>query len=298
MGRARTTRVPRFLLDIVNNSLFGGFLRAKNNFAMCTQKTDCIKKMRERFDEEYQKWEPFDERKPLLKDAIKPPETQKMISIIEGHCPLTQGKLNELGLGSIDEWEMEVQREIADYVANQSTLPPDFEPCWENDPLLRIFVKIHVWGGPTGRSVFVKDGGLKWPVVRSHYKRLVDVCLNPQSSQDEILEAGIIFDFRVDYVGVSFITKHIHFWTQAKRGGNALPIFDRIMAEGFGLTHSWRHVDCYWEGMQQVFDARLGTPWPTDMDSFERQLFKHFKNHPVNQKETNNKLKHNEKNKH
>ena len=171
----------------------------------------------------------------------------------------------------------------ANPVNQQGANEPNYD-CPQDDPLLRIFIKVHVWGGRSGRNIFVREGGLNWAAVRPHYKQLVDVCRNQTqiATPSEIAQAGEAFGNSVKNIGISFITKHIHFWTYVSRGENALPIFDSIMSNRLGIAQQWCHADCYWEGMSILLANNQGyTPWPNSMNSFERQLFKYFREHPT-----------------
>ena len=242
---------------------------------MCNQKQKCIDTMTDRFSSLNLE---FVSGYPSLANEIDESDTKKIITVIDRNVPSAKGKLKADGSVTIDTLERDVKREIAQYAAGPMVGAWAEETCWDNDPLLRIFLTIQAWGGQTGRQIFVQKGGLNWPEVRPRYKRLVDVCTNKKSTIEDIQDAGILFDYHVYGAGISFITKHIHFWTQVVRGEDSLPIFDDIMATGLGVPNNWKHVDCYWEGMQQLWNRHDKDPWPENMESFERQLFKHFIN--------------------
>lgn len=84
------------------------------------------------------------------------------------------------------------------------------------------------------------------------------------------------FDKSVDYLGVSFITKHVRFWLIRTLGNNALPIYDSIMANEVMRLNAVnaKHLAEYWKVMaakakqlgiglvpleRQIFQYSLGT---------------------------------------
>lgn len=90
----------------------------------------------------------------------------------------------------------------------------------ETDELLtKIFIWIQLWGGNSGRSVFVRGQG--WPnnFNINMYKNAVEQ-INNEDFQDALITLNNLYG-----VSTAFSTKHIHFWSNA-----VAPIYDSIIA--------------------------------------------------------------------
>ena len=103
------------------------------------------------------------------------------------------------------------------------------------DDLEEIFHLIQIWGGNSGRGIYVFDkGGFKWEEITSHYQRLVDACLSThdinEASISNLVEIVKEFNKSVKNINVAFITKHTRYWLYRNLELNALPIYDSIMA--------------------------------------------------------------------
>lgn len=89
-----------------------------------------------------------------------------------------------------------------------------------NDHLLtKIFIWIQLWGGNTGRNVFVKGQG--WPnnfVIKTYLEAVSQI-------QNQQYIAALQTLNQMYGVSTAFASKHIHFWS----GGDA-PIYDSIIA--------------------------------------------------------------------
>ena len=94
----------------------------------------------------------------------------------------------------------------------------------KSDSLLtKIFIWIQLWGGNSGRKIFIKSKieGKKWP---DNFKTIIyskAVCQIKQGHYRKALETlNSLYG-----ISTAFSTKHIHFWST----GDA-PIYDSIMA--------------------------------------------------------------------
>lgn len=142
-----------------------------------------------------------------------------------------------------------------------------------NEKLKNIFHLIHVWGGRTGRNVYINNGGFKNNINIDYYKKLVHLCLTYEEDTEENLLTGIVeFDLKSKNIGISFITKHIRFWLYKKLKENTLPIFDSVMS--INLMNSkpkFSNLLSYWKCMKKKSDEER-----ISLMSLERQLFNHF----------------------
>jgi hypothetical protein len=108
------------------------------------------------------------------------------------------------------EWiHIHIHRLIEIYIQN-----PD------EDILKKIFIWIHLWGGITGRNIFVQNGGFEVNYNSEIYQQGVQLII-----EGNYVEASNLLN-NINQLNISFITKHIHFWSN----GNG-PIFDNNISE-------------------------------------------------------------------
>ena len=142
------------------------------------------------------------------------------------------------------------------------------------DNLEEIFHLIQIWGGNSGRGIYVFGEGLNWDEIAPYYQTLVNACLSTQdineASIDKIVEAVKVFNKSVKNINVAFITKHTRYWLYRYLGLNALPIYDSIMANYvMQKTIDIKDLQEYWEVM--IAKAKqLGI----GLVPLERQIFK------------------------
>lgn len=146
---------------------------------------------------------------------------------------------------------------------------------YNNNPdeyLLEIFHLIQIWGGRTGRNVYVMNGGIAHNLNMQAYRNLVDVCINQDSTNEEIYDASYTFYINTNQIGISFITKHVRFWNMRARGNNALPIYDTIMAINIMNTQPrFNNLLHYWNCMiVKALEEGI------NILALERQLFNYF----------------------
>ena len=139
-----------------------------------------------------------------------------------------------------------------------------------------IFHLIQIWGGITGRGVYIFEKPFNWGTIAPHYQSLVDRCLSTRELSDEsinvLLAAINKFNTSVKHMGVSYITKHIRYWLYQSLGNNALPIYDSIMANCVMQKRSaeLRHLSEYWHAMI-IKSKQLNI----SLMALERQIFKY-----------------------
>jgi hypothetical protein len=91
----------------------------------------------------------------------------------------------------------------------------------QSDELLtKIFIWIQLWGGNSGRSVFVRGQGWLQNFNIEAYRDAVQLILNADFQNALTTLNGNIYG-----ISTAFATKHIHFWSNA-----VAPIYDSIIA--------------------------------------------------------------------
>lgn len=150
----------------------------------------------------------------------------------------------------------------------------------------KVFHLVHVWGGITGRNIYVKtDGGFRWEQVDEYYKPFVNVCLSIKGNSYADLEiaykAAVAFNKNVKNIGYSFITKHLHFWGYKNLGKWTFPPHDSVMAENYMKKKYYRHADIipYWKRIYEEAECN-----GLDVSEYERKLFNQYhKIRPIGQ---------------
>ena len=180
-----------------------------------------------------------------------------------------------------------VGEQFLDGIDNMEDLENEIFDCIdhypENNTLERIFYLIQIWGGITGRGIFIKQD-FEWSVFSPAYTKLVDVCRNIEKLDGNTCHTVLsaIQTFRqnlreIGYkgMGIAFITKHTRFWMHRNLPDDMLPIYDstfstHIMACGNATE---RDLPIFWHGMiQKATDENIS------LTALERQLFNHFQN--------------------
>lgn len=147
------------------------------------------------------------------------------------------------------------------------------------DNPLDVFHRIQIWGGLTGRSIYTRDGGFLAESVLPYYNNLLITCLGinelNQLAIHEVFNAIHVFNVNVRNIGISFITKHTRFWLTRSLGGNALPIYDNVMAQNLMGRRNATETNLllYWQRMinkAQYEDITLV--------ALERILFHYYQN--------------------
>ncbi len=151
-----------------------------------------------------------------------------------------------------------------------------------------IFCLIHIWGGNTGRRVFIMNPDPNMTNIIIHYRTFVNTCLAIKTPIDDTLEAGLetahnstitiynslmALHSAVQGLGPSFLTKHARFWLKKNNPRNPLPIYDRtfanhIMGHGPHSSAQFNDIIPFWNGM--INKAQMEN---ISLLSLERQLF-------------------------
>lgn len=143
------------------------------------------------------------------------------------------------------------------------------------DNLEEIFHLIQIWGGNSGRGIYLFGDGFNWEKLKPHYQDLIDACLSmrdiTEETLDVLVEAVSEFNRAVKFINVAFITKHTRYWLCRTLEENALPIYDSIMA-GYVMQRNADIKDLreYWDVMLAK-SKQLGI----GLVPLERQIFKY-----------------------
>ena len=183
-------------------------------------------------------------------------------------------------------------------LANKEIVPKDFFDDFKDDDdienaalqkigeyvdgesIEEIFHLIQVWGGASGRGVYIFGDGFDWNNILPHYSALVHCCLSikdtSQESIDKMVKAVCEFNKSVAHMGVAFITKHTRFWLCRTLCDDTLPIYDSIMADCVMRknTVDHNHLAEYWTVMLAK-SKQLGI----GLKQLERQIFKYAYEH-------------------
>ena len=172
-----------------------------------------------------------------------------------------EDEFENLGIKNDDDLEEHIIRLIKSYKPG--------------DNLEEIFHLIQIWGGNSGRRIYLFGDGFNWEKLKPHYQDLVDACLSvrdiTEETLDVLVEAVSEFNREVKFINVAFITKLTRYWLGRALEENALPIYDSIMA-GYVMQRNADIKDLreYWDVMFAK-SKQLGI----GLVPLERQIFKY-----------------------
>lgn len=151
------------------------------------------------------------------------------------------------------------------------------EYCNKPNPnlLKTIFHYIQLWGGITGRSIYVRKDGFDNNFNFENYKTIVEkiVDLNKNTLETDLKIIEEQFK-HIHFIGVAFGTKHLRFWSiYANQNNIHLPILDSIISKGLLLTPNcaWKQYYPYVKQMQEEAEKRK-----TSITALERSLYNQF----------------------
>lgn len=172
-----------------------------------------------------------------------------------------EDEFENLGIKKDDDLEEHIIRQIKSYKPG--------------DNLEEIFHLIQIWGGNSGRGIYLFGDGFNWEKLKPRYQDLVDACLSmrdiTEETLDALVEAVSEFNRAVKFINVAFITQHTRYWLYRTLEENALPIYDSIMA-GYVMQRNADIKDLreYWDVMLAK-SKQLGI----GLVPLERQIFKY-----------------------
>lgn len=112
-------------------------------------------------------------------------------------------------------WHNEMLEQLSD---NIYSMIEDYEKCPSEFLMTKIFIWIQLWGGNSGRGIFVMKE--KWP--KNFNPKLYENAIK-QTKEGNYISALKTLN-QLTSVSTAFSTKHIHFWSKADA-----PIYDRII---------------------------------------------------------------------
>lgn len=170
------------------------------------------------------------------------------------------------GLDDFDKIEKHVFNLIRDYSGKR-------------DDRLRIFHLIQIWGGYSGRNIYLNSSeGFDWDKIDAHYEGLIKACraitiISEQAIKD-LCKAVMVFDENVKDIGISFITKHTRFWLLDDSTDKMLPIYDSVMATDYykkKVCH-FKDLEGYW--LKFWKDDKRGNK---TLAEYERELYNTYR---------------------
>ena len=145
----------------------------------------------------------------------------------------------------------------------------------------RIFYLIQIWGGRSGRQIFVRQA-FDWTIFSPLYRHLINVCRSITIVDDKTCADAYtaIVTFleglrTINYRGLKIvITMHVHFWMHKNLPDNMLPIYGSTFAQNItreGDSASLRYLLQFWAEMRRKSEIEgIG------LTKLERLLFVHY----------------------
>jgi hypothetical protein len=154
-----------------------------------------------------------------------------------------------------------------------STLIHEFNGSANCETLREIFHCIHLWGGVSGRNIYVMNGGFESNFSVDRYLKMTRICkeLNRYSKEDSVRTAKRLSNknLKIPYLGIAFASKHYKFWTM-----DNLPILDSILNKGVLGRFNAPQFNKYPEFVDLMIDASQAAS--VRLPCFERRLFNFF----------------------
>ena len=122
----------------------------------------------------------------------------------------------------------------------------------DEEGVTRIFHLIQLWGGITGRPIYVRNGGFKKNFNAVAYRDLIGVAI---SKEDPLRAIEAVR--QISYFGISFATKHLSFWSLFAGNGD-LAIYDEQMAKGVmgASSPNWKDYANYLKEMKRAAEKQ------------------------------------------
>jgi hypothetical protein len=144
---------------------------------------------------------------------------------------------------------------------------------YDEDSLCEVFHLIQLWGGNTGRNIYVKGDGFAANWCYESYKNIAQICIGAEwrhirnTISDLDNEMG-----NINQWGLAFASKHYSFWNGAGHDPH-LAIFDSVLSRGlFGVkTPTLNLYRIYLETL-----AKERRDNGTSIQNIERKLFNYF----------------------
>lgn len=187
----------------------------------------------------------------------------KTNDIYVGQDKFINGQTEDFGEATL-KIENHIGNLITDYCINKS-----------DKKLVDIFHYIHLWGGISGRFIYLRNGGFDNNFSIEIYKTIVEkiIALQLDTFESELKVIEKLF-ISIPFIDVAYGTKHIRFWSiYANKNNIHLPVLDRVISIGLLNTPycAWRHYYSYVKQMQQEAEKRK-----VSITALERKLYNEF----------------------
>lgn len=163
---------------------------------------------------------------------------------------------------------LEIEKHIGDLIQEYCKNKTD-------EKLVEIFHYIHLWGGITGRGIYVRNGGFGDNFNLDTYKKIVEkIIISKQDTlETDLKDIEKLFN-SIPFIGVAYSTKHLRFWSlNANKNNIQLPILDRVISLGLFDTPycAWRQYYSYVKQIQEEAEKRK-----ISITALERTLYNKF----------------------
>lgn len=163
---------------------------------------------------------------------------------------------------------LEIEKHIGDLIQEYCKNKTD-------EKLVEIFHYIHLWGGITGRGIYVRNGGFGDNFNLDTYKTIVEkIIISKQDTlETDLKDIEKLFN-SIPFIGVAYSTKHLRFWSlNANKNNIQLPILDRVISVGLFNTPycAWRQYYTYVQQMNEEAEKRK-----ISITALERKLYNEF----------------------
>ena len=95
-----------------------------------------------------------------------------------------------------------------------------------------IFHLIQLWGGNTGRTIYVQNGGFSKNIDIFAYKNLVKTAMDFEDLE-ELAFAIQTFKSKSKQICIPFITKHTRYFSKENKEHPFIPIYDSVMSKAY-----------------------------------------------------------------
>lgn len=216
---------------------------------------------------------------PLNNLPTLPASPKAMFTLLVNKGIVPANYLVNMGVANMNQLEEKIFKKVKDFQ-------------WTDEELFDIFCLIHIWGGISGRNIFLRHidhGRFNWSAIVGYYRNMVNMCLATSkpdtnttgidaalNSVPEIYKAINDFHGKVKWIGAAFLTKHTRFWLTKNNPQNPLPIYDKTFSVNvMGISPNYPaqipDIIPYWHCM--IDKARMEN---VSLLSLERQLFAYF----------------------
>jgi Ni,Fe-hydrogenase I large subunit len=167
-----------------------------------------------------------------LKESLFPPLSTQAITEIK---KMRTNMIKNAGLGKfIKQYfpEEPTEKTIKDLEVVINKLVTNFGKTRDIEKLEDIFHLIQLWGGNTGRTIYVQNGGFSKNIDMIAYENLVATAMTFERLND-LADAIQTFKSKSKQICIPFITKHTRYFSKENRKYPFIPIYDSVMSKAY-----------------------------------------------------------------